>query len=75
MPLYEYICLQCQHRFEVLVKMNQTEIVCPRCQSHQVKKLISSFGIGGPGRQSKGGPSGSNSCSNCSSSSCSTCRQ
>ncbi|HPU93619.1 MAG TPA: zinc ribbon domain-containing protein [Candidatus Saccharicenans sp.] len=72
MPLYEYICLQCQHRFEALVKMNQAEVVCPRCQSQQVKKLISSFGIGGPGRRGKGG---SSSCSSCSSSSCSTCRQ
>jgi len=62
MPLYEYICLKCQQRFEALVKTNQAEVVCPRCQSHQVKKLISSFGIGGSGRRGKGG---SSSCSSC----------
>ncbi|HRD01158.1 MAG TPA: zinc ribbon domain-containing protein [Candidatus Saccharicenans sp.] len=70
MPLYEYICLQCQHRFEALVKMNQSEVTCPRCQSHQVKKLVSSFGIGENSSRIKGS---SGSCSNCSSSSCSTC--
>ncbi|MGC8747053.1 MAG: FmdB family zinc ribbon protein, partial [Candidatus Saccharicenans sp.] len=47
MPIYEYICLKCQHRFERLVSANSEEkIICPHCQSDQVKKLISSFGIG-----------------------------
>ncbi|MDD8019667.1 MAG: zinc ribbon domain-containing protein [Acidobacteriota bacterium] len=70
MPLYEYICLRCQQRFEALVKMHQEDITCPHCQSRQVKKLVSSFGIGGSSSQIK---SGSGSCSNCSSSNCSTC--
>ena len=30
MPLYEYDCLKCRQRFEVLVRGPQT-IVCPSC--------------------------------------------
>ncbi|MBP7869954.1 MAG: zinc ribbon domain-containing protein [Candidatus Saccharicenans sp.] len=72
MPLYEYVCLHCQHRFEALVKARSENVICPRCQSQKVKKLISSFGIGGNSSRLKGG---SGSCSGCSSSSCSTCHQ
>ncbi|HEK85627.1 MAG: FmdB family zinc ribbon protein [Candidatus Saccharicenans sp.] len=72
MPIYEYICLKCQHRFERLVSANSEEkIICPHCQSDQVKKLISSFGIGGGGSRLKNSSGG---CSSCSSSSCSTCK-
>jgi len=72
MPIYEYICVKCQHKFEYLVNLNkEPKIVCPKCQSDQVKRLVSSFGIGGGGIRIK---SGSGGCSSCSSSSCSTCR-
>ncbi|MBC7361311.1 MAG: zinc ribbon domain-containing protein [Candidatus Aminicenantes bacterium] len=72
MPIYEYICLKCQHKFECLVNLNkETKVICPKCQSDQVKRLISSFGIGGGGSRIK---SGSGGCSSCSSSTCSTCR-
>ncbi|MGB9893103.1 MAG: FmdB family zinc ribbon protein, partial [Candidatus Saccharicenans sp.] len=37
MPIYEYICMKCQHRFELLVQFNQqTKITCPQCQSEEV---------------------------------------
>ncbi|MCI4445799.1 MAG: zinc ribbon domain-containing protein [Candidatus Aminicenantes bacterium] len=72
MPIYEYVCLKCQKRFEQLVTNRQEEkAVCPYCQSEQVKKLISSFGIGGGVNRLK---NSSGSCSSCSSSSCSTCK-
>ncbi len=72
MPLYEYICQSCQKKFEVLVSLNQNiKITCPDCQSDRVKRLVSSFGIGGGGNRIK---SGSGSCSSCSSHSCSTCK-
>jgi len=72
MPIYEFICENCQNRFELLTKINdQNKITCPQCQSDRVKKLVSSFGIGGESSRLKGS---SGSCSSCSSSSCSTCK-
>ncbi|MBC7349514.1 MAG: zinc ribbon domain-containing protein [Candidatus Aminicenantes bacterium] len=72
MPIYEYLCMNCQKRFEVLVNLNnQAKVICPDCQSDRVKRLVSAFGIGGGGSRIK---SGGNSCSTCSSHSCSTCK-
>jgi putative FmdB family regulatory protein len=42
MPLYEYQCTACGHRFEVIRKFSDAPLTeCPRCQG-QVEKLISS---------------------------------
>lgn len=45
MPLYEYKCLQCSNKFEILHKsMNSLEdVVCPSCMSKENKKLFSKF--------------------------------
>ncbi|HAR36314.1 MAG TPA: hypothetical protein DCR87_05315 [Acidobacteria bacterium] len=72
MPIYEYLCLNCHKRFEILVNLNsEVKITCPDCRSDRVKKLVSAFGIGGGGSRIKSGGSG---CSTCSSHSCSTCK-
>jgi putative FmdB family regulatory protein len=40
MPIYEYKCLSCGHKFEVLQKVSDEPIkVCPECGG-EVKKLI-----------------------------------
>ena len=45
MPLYEYQCDACQHRFEVIQKYSDAPIdVCPSCGA-TVRKLISSPAI------------------------------
>ena len=45
MPLYEYQCDKCAHRFEVIQKFSDPPIdVCPKCAG-QVKKLLSSPAI------------------------------
>ncbi len=45
MPLYEYQCDQCSHRFEVIQKYSDAPIdVCPKCGG-AVKKLLSSPAI------------------------------
>src|SRR6185295_446573 len=41
MPIYEYQCLKCGKRIEVLQRHDQAPPVCPECGS-EVKKLISS---------------------------------
>jgi len=45
MPLYEYQCDACDHRFEVIQKFSDAPIaVCPKCGG-AVKKLLSSPAI------------------------------
>jgi putative FmdB family regulatory protein len=45
MPLYEYQCDTCSHRFEVIQKYSDAPIdVCPKCGG-PVKKLLSSPAI------------------------------
>jgi putative FmdB family regulatory protein len=45
MPLYEYQCDQCDHRFEVIQKFSDAPVeTCPKCGG-PVKKLLSSPAI------------------------------
>jgi putative FmdB family regulatory protein len=45
MPLYEYLCTSCGHRFEVIQKFSDPPIeVCPKCGS-PVQKVLSSPAI------------------------------
>src|SRR3954471_5419784 len=45
MPLYEYQCLQCDHRFEVIRKFSDPPVdTCPKCGG-PVRKLMSSPAI------------------------------
>jgi putative FmdB family regulatory protein len=42
MPIYEYICRDCQHEFEVLVRgTNSEELVCPECGCYKLTKKLS----------------------------------
>ncbi len=52
MPIYEYECQACAHRFEEWQKMSDKPIkVCPKCKARKVEKLIShtSFQLKGSG--------------------------
>jgi putative FmdB family regulatory protein len=41
MPIYEYECLQCGHRFECLVRSSSPAAECPSCRKKDLKQLIS----------------------------------
>ncbi|HLI49782.1 MAG TPA: zinc ribbon domain-containing protein [Chthonomonas sp.] len=45
MPIYEYLCSGCRRRFRKLVGMvaGEVSLVCPRCGSTEVSRLISRF--------------------------------
>ena len=46
MPMYEFVCQDCHHQFEELVSLSDKTLPkCPKCQSDQVKKLMSACGI------------------------------
>lgn len=62
MPIYEYRCTQCGHKFDKLVKLSaQTaDIECPRCGAHQAEKAVSRVAATSTGSLS--GPSLGTSC-------------
>jgi putative FmdB family regulatory protein len=40
MPLYEYVCQECEHAFETLAFDGET-IDCPQCQGHRLERVWS----------------------------------
>jgi len=44
MPIFEYICQECQHEFEALVFGKDTA-VCPKCQSKELAPQLSVFAV------------------------------
>jgi len=42
MPIYEYICETCHHKFEVLIRGKERP-ACPKCHGHKLNKLFSTF--------------------------------
>jgi len=45
MPIYEYECPSCGHRFEKLVRINADVPPCEKCESADVRKLVSASGF------------------------------
>ncbi len=46
MPMYEYECTACGHRFERIRKFSDPPVEeCPNCGEHKVQKLLSSPAI------------------------------
>ncbi len=43
MPIFEYACRSCSHRFEALVLSSKERISCPQCASVKVEKQLSVF--------------------------------
>ena len=41
MPIYEYACRSCAHRFELLVRGTSATPACPACKSDDLEKLLS----------------------------------
>jgi putative FmdB family regulatory protein len=74
MPIFEYICQECQHEFEALVFGSQ-KAECPKCQSKKLEPQLSVFAVssksGASARPSMpagpcgscGNPNGPGSCS------------
>ena len=74
MPIFEYICQECQHEFEALV-FGKQKAECPKCESKKLEPQLSVFAVssksGGSGQPSMpagpcgscGDPNGPGSCS------------
>jgi putative FmdB family regulatory protein len=47
MPIFEYVCQECDHQFEAIVQGSQ-KAHCPKCASKKLEQQISRFGVSGP---------------------------
>ena len=62
MPIYEYVCNDCETRYERIVLSSKTEIQCPKCASKRHTLQLSVFNAGkssnGSSSLSESSPSG-----------------
>jgi len=74
MPIYEYICLNCQKKFEAIRRMDEADLAikCPVCDSDEASRTIAVFYAKSGGKVIAGNDK---SCSSCNLTSCSTCGQ
>ena len=64
MPIFEYICQQCQHEFETLV-LGRDKAKCPKCQSKKLSPQLSVFAMSTGTTSTKGSTGASAPASAC----------
>lgn len=47
MPIYEYVCDACRHKFEAYLRAWGEAVACPACGNESVEKQISRFAVAG----------------------------
>jgi putative FmdB family regulatory protein len=72
MPIFEYVCRECDHQFEALVYGKQ-KAACPKCHATKLEQQLSVFAVSAKGSSSNapsrsacgscGDPRGAGSCS------------
>jgi putative FmdB family regulatory protein len=62
MPIFEYRCSNCDHRFETLVRGTETP-TCPSCDGAELVRQLSTFAVAAPSSRSAALPAGS--CTTC----------
>lgn len=55
MPIFEYVCRACEHRFEALVNRSSTP-ECPGCRSRELARQLSVFAVGTAGAKTAAAP-------------------
>ena len=65
MPIYEYLCEDCDTRFEKIVINKQQEIACPKCASNRATIQLSVFAAATNGSSASGTSSSGSGGSSC----------
>lgn len=66
MPIFEYVCKECQNEFEALVFGSQ-KAECPKCKSKKLEPQLSVFAVSAKGGSSQPSMSASSpgACGSC----------
>ena len=74
MPIYEYVCADCDVKFELLRRLSQSTegASCPQCQS-SAERVLSTFACFSRDESGMSSMIGGNSCASCGADSCDTC--
>jgi putative FmdB family regulatory protein len=64
MPIFEYVCSQCAHKFEAIVH-GSTKPACPSCASDALEKQLSVFAVGSSSASSAPAQFGPAPCGRC----------
>ncbi len=72
MPIYEYICLDCETKFDALRSMSEADapILCSNCESGHTSRTISLFAAHSEGRVIA---SAGDTCNTCRTYNCTSC--
>ncbi len=63
MPIYEYVCMECESHFEELMRVDDVDPGCPDCGSGRTNRQFSVFAVhGSAGQPSFGEPSAGGGC-------------
>ncbi len=76
MPIYEFRCQACGHKFDKLCSLGETgqNVPCPQCQANNSQRIMSGFAAKSVGKNGLSTPmGGAGSCGTCSGGNCSTC--
>jgi len=60
-PIYEYVCMECESHFEELVRGEQ-RVECPDCAGTNVSRQFSSFAVHGVKKPVTAGGGGGGCC-------------
>jgi putative FmdB family regulatory protein len=61
MPIFEYICQECDHHFEALV-YGKEKAECPKCHAKKLTPQLSVFAVSAKGSSASSAPSACGSC-------------
>lgn len=72
MPIYEYVCLDCGERMELIRSMKEADspLQCKKCEGQHTSRMLSLFNASSGGRVVAGGGGG---CGSCAGGSCASC--
>jgi putative FmdB family regulatory protein len=64
MPIFEYVCKECQHQFEALV-YGKEKAACPKCDSKKLAPKLSVFAVSAKGSAASPSPMAAGPCGSC----------
>lgn len=64
MPIFEYVCRECEHHFEAIVLGAKTP-KCPNCESKKLDQQLSRFAVRGKSSGKSFGAESAGPCGTC----------